>query len=63
MPQGWSANLQRSIAMSAKEELLEFILNLTDEQVEKLFKYFSESSALPEEPYPLYPLEQTLQTQ
>ena len=48
--------------MSAKEELLEFILNLTDEQVEKLFKYFSESSALPEEPYPLYPLEPPMQT-
>ena len=48
--------------MSAKEELLEFILNLTEEQVEKLFNHFSELSSLPEESSPLYPLEQTLQT-
>lgn len=32
-------------AMTAKQELLDFIENLTDEQVEKLFNHFSELSA------------------
>ena len=63
MPEGWSANPQRSIAMTAKEELLDFILNLTNEQVEKLFNHFSELSSLLEESSPLYPPGQTLQNQ
>ena len=48
--------------MSAKDELLDFIVNPTEEQVEKLFNHFSELSSLLEESNPLYPLEHPLQT-
>ena len=48
--------------MSAKEELIDFITNLSEEEVEKLFNHFSELSSSLEGSSPLYPLEQTLQT-
>lgn len=48
--------------MSAKEELLDFITNLSEDQIEKLFNHFPELSSLLEEASPLCPLEQTLQT-
>lgn len=60
---GWSANLQRRIAMTAKETLIEFIINLSEEQVEKLFNCLSELSSLLEEASPPYHQEQTLQNQ
>ena len=47
--------------MTAKEELLDFILNLSEDQVTKLFNRLSELSSLPEEASLLYPLVQTLQ--
>ena len=49
--------------MTAKEELLDFILNLSEEQVTKLFNHLSELSSLPGEASQPYPLEQTLQNQ
>ena len=48
--------------MTAKEELLDFIMNLSEAQVEKLFNHFSELSASLEESSQLYPLEPPLQT-
>ena len=48
--------------MSAKEELHNFIANLSEEQIEKLFNHFAELSSLLEESSPPCPLEQTLQT-
>lgn len=48
--------------MSAKEDLIDFIANLSEEEVEKLFNHFSELSSSLEGSSPLYPLEQTLQT-
>jgi tRNA(Phe) wybutosine-synthesizing methylase Tyw3 len=42
--------------MSAKEELLDFIANLSEDQVEKLFNHFSElSSSLEESSQPCPP--------
>ena len=49
--------------MTATEELIEFIVNLSDDQVTKLFNHFAELSSLLEESSPLYPLAQTLQNQ
>ena len=49
--------------MSAKEELLDFIANLSEEQVEKLFNHFSELSSSLGESSPPYHREQTLQNQ
>lgn len=48
--------------MSATEELLEFISNLSEEQVEKLVSHFSELYASLEGSSQLYPLEPPLQT-
>jgi hypothetical protein len=48
--------------MSATEELLEFIANLSEEQVEKLVSHFSELYASLEGSSQLYPLEPPLQT-
>jgi hypothetical protein len=48
--------------MTVKEELFDFVSNLTDEQVEKLFNHFSELSSLLEEASPLCPPELPLQT-
>jgi hypothetical protein len=48
--------------MTAKEELLNFIANLTDDQVEKLFNHFSELSSSLEESSQPCPQGQTLQT-
>jgi hypothetical protein len=48
--------------MSAKEELIDFITNLSEEEVEKLFTRLEELTSLHEGSSPLYPLEQTLQT-
>ncbi len=48
--------------MSAKEELLDFIANLSEDQIEMLFNHFSELSSLLEESSLPCPLEQTLQT-
>lgn len=48
--------------MSATEELLEFISNLSEEQVEKLVSHFSELYASLEGSSQLYPLELPLQT-
>ena len=50
-------------AKTAKEELINFIINLKDEQIEKLFNHFSELPALLEESSPPYPPGQTLQNQ
>jgi hypothetical protein len=48
--------------MTAKEELLDFIANLSPDQVEKLLNHFSELSASLEESYLPCHQEQTLQT-
>ena len=48
--------------MSATEELLEFISNLSEEQVEKLVSHFSELYASLEGSSQLYPPEPPLQT-
>ena len=48
--------------MTAKEELLDFVANLTEDQVEKLFNHFSELSASLEESSQPCPLELPLQT-
>ena len=48
--------------MTAKEELFDFIANLTEEQVEKLFNHFSELSASLEGSSQPCPLELPLQT-
>ena len=48
--------------MSATEELLEFIANLSEDQVEKLVSHFSELYASLEGSSQLYPLEPPLQT-
>jgi tRNA(Phe) wybutosine-synthesizing methylase Tyw3 len=48
--------------MTPKEELLDFISNLSEEQVEKLFNHLLELSASLEESSLPCPLEQTLQT-
>lgn len=48
--------------MSATEELLKFISNLSEEQVEKLVSHFSELYASLEGSSQLYPLEPPLQT-
>lgn len=48
--------------MTPKEELFDFISNLSEEEVEKLFNHFAELSSSLEESSLLYPLEQTLQT-
>jgi hypothetical protein len=53
---------ERRIAMTAKEELLDFVVNLSEEQVEKLFNHFSELSSSLEESSQLCPLELPLQT-
>ena len=42
------ALIQRRIAMATKEDLFDFVTNLTDEQVEKLFNHFEELTSLPE---------------
>lgn len=42
------ALIQRRIAMATKEDLFEFITNLTDDQVEKLFNHFEELTSLHE---------------
>lgn len=62
MPKGWSANLQRSIAMSALNELIEILINFTPEQLEQFLKHEVTSSILQaaraQESYPLaVPLE------
>jgi hypothetical protein len=49
-------------AKSAKEELFDFISNLTEEEVEKLVSHFSELSSLLEESSLPYPPELPLQT-
>ena len=48
--------------MSAKEELIDFIANLSEEQVEKLVNHFAELSASLEESYPPCPPALPLQT-
>lgn len=48
--------------MTAKEELFDFIANLSEDQVEKLFNHFAELSSSLEESSLLYPLELPLQT-
>jgi hypothetical protein len=53
---------ERRIAMTAKEELIEFVTNLTDDQVEKLFNHFSELSSSLEGSSQPCPLELPLQT-
>lgn len=48
--------------MSAKEELLDFIANLSEEEVYKLFNHFEELTSLREGSSLLYPPEHPLQT-
>jgi tRNA(Phe) wybutosine-synthesizing methylase Tyw3 len=48
--------------MTTTEELLDFIANLSEEQVEKLFNHFAELSASLEESSQPCPLELPLQT-
>lgn len=50
-------------AKTAKEELLEFLNSLTEEQVTKLFNHFEELSSLPAESSPPCRQEPTLQNQ
>ena len=59
---------QKNIAMkgewqvTAKEELLSYIADLTEEQIEILFTRLGELTSSLEESSPLYHQEQTLQT-
>ena len=48
--------------VTAKEELLSYIADLTEEQIEILFTRLGELTSSLEESSPLYPREQTLQT-
>jgi hypothetical protein len=49
--------------MTPKEELIDFVTNLTDEEIEKLFTHLSELSSLLEEASLPCPRGQTLQNQ
>ena len=54
---------RRKKRMSAKEELVNYIANLTPEQIEKVFSHFRQLTSLLEESFQPCHQEQTMQNQ
>ena len=63
MPEGGALIFKGEFAMTAKEELVELLINLSEDQIEKLFSCLSELSSLLEEAYPPCHQAQTMQNQ